>query len=437
MVVHSVAQAQPRGQSGAVGDRTVAGASVIERNIVPHLHPALREQVFGIYVWQYLALLLLVAVAVLARTVIRMIVKGRVKHLVDHLGQKWAAKLVDVFASPGATLLMAGMLRVAYPALRLPPDVSAGLGFVVRALVVISLVWAAYRAVDVVAERMSARAAATESKLDDQLIPLVRRMMKFFIILAGSLVVVQNLGVDVGSLLAGLGIGGVAVALAAKDTIANFFGSLTIFVDQPFQIGDNVVVAGVEGTVVDVGFRSTRIRTGYDSLVTIPNAKFSEANIDNLGRRTYRRTAVILNLTHDTTAEQLEAFCEGVRGVVLANRCTRKEGYEVHFCGFGAHSLDVSLVFFVQVESLSRELQERHNVLLEVLRLAEALGVRFAFPTQTLHVESLASAGATRPLHPAPSQEQLARVVRAFAPSGSHSRPVPPTFAEGAHLPAR
>src|SRR5690606_23763850 len=110
-----------------------------------------------------------------------------------------------------------------------------------RLLIVVSVVWAAYRMVDVLAERMSIKAAATDSKLDDQLVPLIRKLLKVFVVIAGTLFVLQNLNVNVASVLAGLGIGGLAVALAAKDTLANFFGSIMIFVDRPFQIGDWVV----------------------------------------------------------------------------------------------------------------------------------------------------------------------------------------------------
>jgi small-conductance mechanosensitive channel len=128
------------------------------------------------------------------------------------------------------------------------------------------------------------------------------------VIVAGALFSLQNFDVDVGSVLAGLGIGGLAVALAAKDTIANFFGSVMIFVDQPFQVGDAIVVKGVEGTVEEVGFRSTRIRTPHNSQVSVPNAAFTEVEIDNYGRRRFRRVAATLALTYDTTPEQVQAF---------------------------------------------------------------------------------------------------------------------------------
>jgi MscS family membrane protein len=399
--------------------------------IVSRLPAWMRVDIFGAKFWQLLALSLVVIAGLVVRKIIEYVVKARVRNLVENLGQRWATKLVDVFASPGATLVMAGMLRVAYPQLGLPLGAAAALEVAVRIMVVFSIVWAMYKVVDVIAERMAEKAAATESKLDDQLVPLLRKALKIVTVVAGTLFVLQNLSVNVGSLLAGLGIGGIAVALAAKDTVANFFGSIMIFVDRPFQIGDWVAVSGVEGIVEEVGFRSTRIRTFYNSLVTVPNAKFTEATIDNYGQREYRRTFVTLNVTYDTTSEQMQAFVEGIRAIIVANEHTRKDYYEVHMSSFGASSLDVMVYFFFKVPSWSEELRQRHNVFLEIMRLAQSLGISFAFPTQTLHVESLAAPGAPRQLDKPPAEPRLAEVVHAFGPSGQQARPAGPKVTDG------
>ena len=404
---------------------------MIDVAFVERLPPWLRGQLFGIEYWQYLAILLLLLFGLIVRKVIQYVVKNRVRHLVETMGQASAARLVDVFASPGATLIMAGVLRVAYPALRLPPSAEEALLVAVRLLVVISLTLAVYRLIDVLAERLSERAARSESKLDDQLIPLMRKSLKIFTFIAGVVFVLQNLDVNIGSLLAGLGIGGIAVALAAKDTLANFFGSIMIFADRPFQVGDWVAIAGAEGIVEEVGFRSTRIRTFYNSQMTVPNAKFTEANIDNYGRRAYRRTSITLGLTFDTTPEQMQAFVEGIRAVLRANPHTRKDFYEVHMAGFGAYSFEVLVYFFFKVDSWSEELRQRHNVFLEIMRLAQALGVRFAYPTRTMVVDSLPAPGAPRPAAERLQASELAAVVDAFGPGGSRACPSGPVISSG------
>ena len=390
---------------------------------VEKLPASLRRSVLGVELWQYIAILGIFLIGVITRSIIHFVVANRIRRLADKLKQNWAIKLVDVIASPGATLVMALVLGVSYPHLMLPMGAAAAMSIAVRMLLVISVVWAIYYLVDLLAERMAEKAEETESKLDDQLVPLVRKAMKIIIVLAGILFILSNLNVNIGSLLAGLGIGGIAVALAAKDTIANFFGSIMIFVDRPFQIGDWVVVEGIEGVVEDVGFRSTRIRTFYNSLVTIPNAKFTEASIDNFGQRTFRRTVTTLNLTYSTSPDQLQAFVEGIRAIIRANSYTRKDYYEVHMSGFGAHSLDVMVYFFFKVQSWTEELKQRHNVYLEILRLAAELKVDFAFPTQTLHVASLAAPRASQPQPQPLPRPQLAPVIQAFGPGGARSQP--------------
>lgn len=412
-----------------------ANSKVSLGSLSDRLPTTLHESFLGIELWQYLALSLLVGASLLARKLIHYIVLVRVRRLAEVLGQAWMMRLVDVCASPGATLVMALLLRLSYPALDLPPAANETMAGLVQILISTGITWAVYLSVDVLASRFAEKAASTESKLDDQLVPLLRKTLKVVTIVCGGLFVLQNMDVDVGSLLAGLGIGGLAFALAAKDTIANFFGSLMIFVDRPFQIGDWIQVGQAEGVVEEVGFRSTRIRTFYNSIITLPNATFTEKQIDNYGVREYRRTSVTLNLTYDTTSEQMQAFVEGVRAVIAANEFTRKDYYEVHMSGFGPYSLDVMLYFFFKVDSWTDELRERHNVYLEIMRLAQHLGVQFAFPTQTLQVDSLAQPGKEKTLPSPLPKDELEQVVLDFGPGGKSSRPATVPIAPRASTP--
>jgi MscS family membrane protein len=409
---------------------------ILER--IPH---SLRGEVFGVALWQYIALLLAFLVGLVLRKVLQFLIESRGKSLAKRFGTAAAASVVDVFASPGATLVMAIVVHLTYPHLRLRIGAALTMAVAVRVMVVLSVVWALYRVVDVLAAWLSHKAALTDSKLDDQLVPLIRKSLKVVTVIMGALFVLQNLNVNVASLLAGLGIGGLAFALAAKDTLANFFGSIMIFSDRPFQVGDWVKIADSEGVVEEVGFRSSRIRTFYNSVVTIPNAKIVDTPVDNMGARQYRRTSTTLNLTYDTTPEQMQAFVEGVRAIIRANPHTRKDYYEVHMSAFGAHSLDVMLYFFFKVSSWTEELRERHNVFLEIMRLARALGVDFAFPTQTLKVDSVAAPAARSEPAPAPAEAELAAIVRSFGPGGERARPSGPRivaggFSAGSEVPA-
>ena len=394
----------------------------------------LRFDIFGIEAWQFMSLGVLLLAGLITRKIIVVVVISRVQKLIAKFGRNWADALADVFASPGATLAMAALTRVCYPRLGLPDGADASMAVFVRLLFTVSIVWAIYRLVDLLGAYLMMQAEKTESKLDDQLVPLVQKTLKFIVILAGGLFVLQNMNVDVGSLIAGLGIGGLAFALAAKDTIANLFGSVMIFLDRPFQIGDWVLVGDTEGVVEEVGFRSTRIRTFYNSLITVPNAVFTESRIDNFGEREYRRTSTTLGLTYDTTPEQMQAFVEGVRAVILANPYSRKDYFEVHMSGFGSHSLDVMLYFFFKVPSWTVELEQRHAIYLEIMRLAKDLDVQFAFPTQTMMIDYVNEPGKPRDLAAPQEPSAMAGVVHAFGPQGANSVPGGPRITEKRYL---
>ena len=225
--------------------------------------------------------------------------------------------------------------------------------------------------------------------MDDQLIPVAIRISKLFAALVGLIFVLQNIGVNVSALIASLGVGGIAVALAAKDTLANVFGSVTIFTDRPFQVGDAISINGNVGSVEEVGLRSTRIRTGANSLLTVPNAAVVNATIDNLGAREFRRVRATLGLTYGTPTETIEAFMKGVEKILESTEEVRKDNYVVHFVEFGPSSLDILVQYHLQVDGWSHELQVRTAINLEIIRLTEQLGVDFAFPSQSLYVETL------------------------------------------------
>jgi len=251
----------------------------------------------------------------------------------------------------------------------------------------VSVVVTAHHIVDVIAMYFQEIARKSDNKFDDILVPLLRKTAKTFVVAIGVIAIGNSLTLDMKSILTGLGIGGFAFALAAKDTIGNVFGSLTVLLDRPFRIGDWVLIDGkIEGTVEEVGLRSTRIRTFYDSQITVPNGQLTNVHIDNYGQRTYRRFSTKLGLQYDTPPEKIEAFCEAIRQIILAHKWTRKDYFHVYFNGMGASSLDILVYVFWRVPDWSKELAEKHRLLLDILRVGNELGVNFAFPTQTLHV---------------------------------------------------
>lgn len=250
----------------------------------------------------------------------------------------------------------------------------------------IMTVWFAHKVIQYISYSFSKKAEDTESKFDDILVPLLTKSAFVIIYLLGALLVANSLTIDVSSVIAGLGIGGLAFAFAAKDTLANFFGSIMLVLDRPFDIGDVITAGDIEGVVTEVGFRSTRIRTFNDSLITISNGQLMNTPIDNKGKRRFRRLVTTLGLEYSTSPEKIEAFCEGIRQLIINYKWTRKDNFHVYFTDYGPSSLDIKMVVYWKTGEYSRELSERHRLMIDILRFAKELGVEFAFPTQTVHM---------------------------------------------------
>jgi len=237
----------------------------------------------------------------------------------------------------------------------------------------------------------------TENTLDDQLLPVLNKLASLLLWSFGVVYILDYVGVNVTALLAGISIGGLALALAAQDTVKNFFGSIMIFLDKPFQIGDLIEFNGVLGSVEEVGIRSTRIRTVKNSLTYVPNALLADSVINNLGLRVYRRFNTTLGITYDSSPESIEKFVDGIRQIIEMHPKTVNDNYEVHLNSFADSSLNILVNIFFDTQIWSDELKYRHEIMIAMIKLSEALGIRFAFPTQTLHIEEMPQAGSLTP----------------------------------------
>lgn len=383
--------------------------------VLDNLPQSFHKQWLGLYIWQYLALFFWILTGLVLRKLVEYFLEVYVHRLAAKTETKWDDYFIKAAEKPVSFIAMLIFFLLTYSNLMLAVNINYYLRGALDIALSFSFVWFFYGMVNVFSEMLAEVTSKTESKLDEQLVPLLRKSLKVFVVVVGTLFIVQNSGYNVASVLAGLGIGGLAVALAARDTLANFFGSVTIFLDKPFQIGHWINVNGQEGIVEEVGFRTTRIRTFYNSLISVPNAVMASTAIDNLGMREFRRIRTVINLTYSTTPEQLEAFVEAIKGVVVSTPAMRKDFYEVHFNDFGSHSLDVLIYVFVKVANWHEELQERHNFFMKILDIAKETGVEFAFPTQTLHIDSFYK-DQPREVGRKISEDNLAESVWQFGP---------------------
>ena len=231
------------------------------------------------------------------------------------------------------------------------------------------------------------RAEQTENKMDDQLIPFVIDIVKIITYIFALIIVMGNIfNVNVTALATGVGIGGIAIAMASKESLENLLGSFTIFLDQPFTVGDTVTVGSVTGTVEKVGFRSTRIRTFDRSLVTLPNKKMIEAELDNLGMRPVRRVKFNVGLTYETSPDQMKAIVSEIQEMINQHEKTNQEG-KVRFQEFGSSSLDILVMYFVDSPRWDDLIDVKEDVNYKIMEIVKRNNSDFAFPSTTVYLQ--------------------------------------------------
>jgi len=415
-----------RGRDGRwrFSDQTVAGLASMYRVMEPlelavaseelevvaepfvrqYVPPALKAQeLLNLEYWQWLGIGVVILLGLMVDHVVRWLTRPLLLRLVTRLGIELEEQIQARPSMPfglvaaGVTwLLLLGLLG-------LPDDAEMVLRVAARLFAILAGTWAAWRLIDFSSEALLKKAETTDTKFDDVLVPLLRKTLKIFIVAFGLIYAAQSLYINVLPLITGLGIGGLAFAFAAKDTIENFFGSVAVVLDRPFEVGDWVKIDETEGIVEELGFRSTRIRTFYNSQITVPNATLVRATVDNYGRRKYRRWSTKLGVQYDTTPDQLLAFTEGIREVIRQHPYTRKDYFQVYCNDFADSSFNIMLYVFFEVEDWSMELRERERLFIDIVRLADQLGVSFAFPTRTVHLfQEQHPEGEHQPRHEAP-----------------------------------
>lgn len=224
-----------------------------------------------------------------------------------------------------------------------------------------------------------------ENDLNSHLLPVLRKSLRSIIWIVGIIIALSNTGFDVGAIIAGLGIGGLALAMAAKDTVSNIFGGFTVFTDKPFKTKDRIKIGGFDGTVEEIGLRSTRLRTLEGRLVTIPNSKFGDSMVENVSIEPNRKVVLNLGLTYDTTPENIELAMNLLKDIASKNN-NLEENVLLSFNNFGDFSLGILFIYYIKKEADILETQTQIN--LEILKQFNENKLEFAFPTQTIQVEN-------------------------------------------------
>jgi len=262
---------------------------------------------------------------------------------------------------------------------------------IVQAVAAIALAYALYRLVDIIEHYLQRWTGKTQTKMDDMLVPVIRKSLRATITIIAVLWIADGiLDAEIRAILVSAGVGGIAIALAAKDTIANFFGSIAIFADRPFQIDEMIKIADHVGPVEQVGFRSTKIRTLQGHLVTVPNSVIVNSAVENIGRRPYIRRTSNITITYDSGQRGAERAVEIIKEV-LSNvpevNTDPESPPRVYFSDFNDWSLNIYMTYWVKPPDywLYHEVNERVNI--EIMKRFEAEKIEFAFPSQTLYIE--------------------------------------------------
>ena len=250
-----------------------------------------------------------------------------------------------------------------------------------------TLFWVITRSIDFVGYKLKIKALKTESKVDDQLIPFAIDLAKVIVIVLAFVIILGDVfEVDITALVAGLGIGGVAFALASKESLENLLGSFTIFFDKPFTVGDIVTLGGVTGIVEKVGFRSTRIRTFDKSIVTVPNKNIISTDLDNLGARPVRRVKFYIGLTYNTSVDNIKSIVADIQNLIDNHPMTNQDG-RVRFLNFGASSLDIMVLYYVDSPDWEVLIDAQQKINYEIIDIVNKYKCEFAFPSTSVYIE--------------------------------------------------
>jgi MscS family membrane protein len=379
------------------GEETVKAIPELHRKTYPFgtdyllkLVPQQSSKKFlGLDTWQYLGILALFVLAALLFLFLRLIFKPILRKIsqlsfhIDFDNQKLLNRTSHLLSLFFVFLLV----KYIFPVLQLPVKWTL---FTKRGIDIILTVFIALiilRVMDFVIAYFKTLADKTESKMDDQLLPIVSQIFKLVVIIGALIQILHLINVNVTALIAGISIGGLALALAAKDTVSNLIGSLMVFMDKPFQIGDYIEVGSYGGTVKEVGFRSTRIQTKDTSVISIPNGNIANTALVNKGIRVYRLFETTLGVAYDTPPDLIEVFVSGLKKLILDHSRVSNEGYYINLSALGASSLDIHFRVYLDTTDYGEELAIKEDLILAILRMAESIGVRFAFPSTTVYVE--------------------------------------------------
>ncbi len=346
----------------------------------------LRTPLLGNPIWQYLASLIYIVLAFYVAKFLDWLTRVWLRQFTKRTATSVDDQLLELLNGPVKVVAFVMFLHIGLSIFHWPEQVELWLhkGFTV--ILASALTYMALRVTDVFVDIWRNRTADAEKALNEQLFIVIRKGIKAFLLVIAVLVTMQNLGVNVTAAIASLSIGGLAIGLAAQDTLANLFGAVAIFADKPFRVGDRIRLDAVDGTVETIGMRSTRVRNLDGHLVTIPNKTMGNATITNVTARPNIKTEMNLGITYDTTPEKVERASAILEEVYRAHPMTADVW--ISFNKFNDSALNLYVVHWWNGVEFKAYLAGMQQLNLEIKRRFEAERIEFAYPTQTVHVRA-------------------------------------------------
>ncbi len=347
----------------------------------------LQRTVFsGIPLWQCVASLVFIFLAFYVSKFLDYFIRERVQKWAEKTETRFDDMLVNLVRGPVKVVSFVVLLHIGMKVYSWPQYLADAFSAGLKIIVACSITYVLLKTVDALIAVWRERTTTPDNEeFSKQLLPLVAKSIKLFLIIVALLVTSQNLGFNVTGLIASLSIGGLALGLAAQDTLANLFGAVSVLIDRPFKIGDHIKLEGVEGVVEAIGFRSTRVRNLDGHLVTVPNKTMGNATITNVSLRPHIKTVMDLGLTYDTSPEKVDRAAAIVRETFISHPMTADVW--ISFDKFGDFSLNLKVIHWWKGTDYKEFLTALHELNLQVKRRFDAEKIEFAFPTQTLYLK--------------------------------------------------
>ncbi len=359
----------------------------LKATLISNINTFLNKLVLGTPLYKWFLALLVFFTFLLLRKLFTIIVLKSLKKFAEKTKTEIDDKILRIFVKPVRFLFIVAGIFFSLSILGLKGEVSQ---HIIRSLFIFTLFWILYNSIHVFEKNIYHLTENFGKSVSREIGNFIIKSIKAFVLILGAVAILQEWGINVTAFIASLGLGGLAFALAAKDTAANLFGGLSIIADKALKIGDWVKIGSVEGVVEDIGIRTTKIRSFQKSLITVPNSYIANNPIENFSRRSIRRIKMVIGITYDTPRENLLAIVNDIREMLKNHpNISKDQTLLVFFDEFGDSSLNIFIYCFTNTAVWTEYMSIKEDINLKIMEIVEKYGSSFAFPSRSIYIEKM------------------------------------------------